>query len=65
LRAFPGEHCALMQGPEWVSFLGSNLPGGPAPDALAALAEGPYQPAPEFDPDALVSLARRWVRHHG
>lgn len=65
LRAFPGKPCALMQGTEWVAFLGSKLPGKPAPEALAALAEGPYQPAPEFDPDALVSLARRWVKQHG
>lgn len=65
LHAFPGEHCALLQGREWVAFLGAKLPGKSSTDALDVLAQGPYQPAPEFNPDALVSAARRWVAQYG
>jgi len=65
LRAFPGERCARMQGRDWVDFLTARLAGGATAEALVVLADAPYRPAPEFDADGLVALARRWVMQHG
>jgi hypothetical protein len=65
LRAFPENHCAFLKGSEWVDFVRSRLSGeGPARD-LAALADGPYQPAPVFDAQALTALARKWIARYG
>jgi hypothetical protein len=65
LRAFPDTACARLQGPEWVAFIRSLLPEDPGADSLAALACGPYEPAPEFDAPALREQARAWVRRYG
>jgi hypothetical protein len=65
LQAFPGTGCARLQGQEWVTFIRSLLPEGPGPDSLAALARGPYEPAPGFDAPALREQARAWVRRYG
>lgn len=65
LRAFPDADCAQMAGDEWVGFLRSHLGGGEELEPLAALAEGPYRPAAEFDPAELSRLLRRWVDRHG
>jgi len=64
VRAFPSEDCARMQGSSWTAFLAARL--APAPPAgLEALAMGPYQPAPDCDPEALDRLTREWIRRHG
>jgi hypothetical protein len=65
LKAFPGTGCARLQGQEWVAFIRSLLPEGPGADSLAALARGPYEPAPGFDAPALREQARAWVRRYG
>jgi hypothetical protein len=65
LRAFPENHCALMQGAEWVDFLRIKLGDAGESDELKVLAVGPYQPAPEFDAERLTGLAKRWIRQHG
>jgi hypothetical protein len=65
LRAFPGTACARLQGAEWVTFIRSLLPDGLPSEGLSALASGPYQPVPEFDPGSLHKLARSWVSKYG
>jgi hypothetical protein len=65
LQAFPGTGCARLQGQEWVTFVRSLLLEGPGADSLAALARGPYEPAPGFDAPALREQARAWVRRYG
>jgi len=65
LRAFPDTACARLQGDAWVAFLTGLLPEGEDVENLAALASGPYQPAPRFDPVALNTLATAWVRRYG
>ena len=65
VRAFPGTACARLQGREWVDFIVSLMPERDAPDSLQALARGPYEPLPEFDPQALDEQARTWVRLYG
>jgi hypothetical protein len=34
-------------------------------DSLSVLASGPYDPAPQFDPDMMSELTRLWIRQHG
>jgi hypothetical protein len=65
LRAFPGTSCARLEGEDWVAFLAGLMPDGLPTGPLAALARGPYEPAPTFDADALQGLAERWVRRYG
>ena len=65
LRAFPDRHCAVLAGQEWVDFLVSQIDKPEAAGPLAALASGPYDPAPHFDADQLSDLTRLWIRRHG
>ena len=65
LRAFPAEDCAGLQGPEWVAFLREKLDRKGEECKLAALAEGPYRPRPQYDAAALEQAARAWIRHYG
>lgn len=65
LKAFPGTGCASLQGDEWVRFLVSLLPKKAETSSLAVLAQGPYEPGPEFDARALNQHARTWVRLYG
>lgn len=65
LQAFPDTACARLQGVEWVRFIRSKLPRRLPTDGLAALANGPYEPSPDFDAQALNKLARVWVGKHG
>lgn len=65
IQAFPGQHCAAMQGRKWTEFLAGRLSKASSDTVLAALAEGPYQPTPEYDPQALHDLARNWIRSYG
>jgi len=65
LKAFPDSGCGRLQGDEWVAFIRGLLPDGASPTCLAALARGPYEPAPEFDAPALREHARTWVNLYG
>lgn len=65
LKAFPGTHCARLQGEEWVAFLASLMPEFALDRSLSALAHGPYEAAPEFDAAALRESARTWVKLYG
>ena len=65
LRAFPHEHCAVLAGQAWVDFLVSQIGKPEAAGTLAALATGPYDPAPRFDAEKLSELTRLWIRRHG
>jgi hypothetical protein len=65
VRAFPQHRCARMTGPCWVDFIAGNLENLSATTPLDALAYGPYEPAPAFEPEAVSELARQWIRQHG
>lgn len=65
LRAFPASACARLEGDDWVAFIRANLQDRPDAPCLAALARGPYEPAPRFDAAALQAQARAWVMSHG
>ena len=65
VRAFPGSGCARLHGQDWVAFVRSRLPEGAGADALAALARGPYEPLPDFEPAVLREQARAWVQRYG
>jgi hypothetical protein len=65
LKAFPDAHCGRLQGEEWVAFIRAMLPEGNVTSCLAALAEGPYEPVPDFDAPALREQARIWVTLYG
>jgi len=65
LRAFPGQHCAALAGKDWADFLAGKMESSQSVELLAALASGPYDPAPQFDPATMSSLARIWIRQYG
>jgi len=65
LRAFPERHCAAMAGQEWVGFLTGEMSKSKSAGSLSVLASGPYDPAPQFDPDIMSELTRYWIRRHG
>jgi len=65
LRAFPGQHCALLAGQDWVDFLTDKMKNSQSVESLNVLASGPYDPAPKFDPDMLSELTRFWIRQYG
>jgi len=65
LRAFPDRQCAVLAGQEWVDFLVDEIGNPEAAGPLAALASGPYDPAPRFDADELSKLTRLWIRKYG
>ena len=65
LRAFPGQHCAVLAGQEWADFLLSKLEKATSAESLNVMASGPYDPAPQFDPGQMSELTRLWIRRHG
>jgi len=65
MRAFPDTASASMQGDDWVTFIRSLLPAATDTSSLAALAHGPYELNPSFDPQALDEHARTWIRLYG
>ena len=65
IRAFPGEHCAALQGDSWTRFVGEKLAENADAAHLAVLSSGPYEPVPAFDAAALDCLARDWIRKYG
>ena len=65
LERFPRADVAKLNGLEWLEFLdntGGNgrFSGGPG----RVLAVGPYAPHTDIDPDALLGLAKDWVRRN-
>jgi len=65
LARYPRTEVASLTGSPWLELLdrtggGGRFTAGPG----KVLAEGPYAPDPEFDPDALLSLARDWIRRN-
>lgn len=69
LSALPERHhaeLAALNGRQWLRFLDSTAPvnNGFSDGPGQALAEGPYQPNPSADVDALNALAERWLKHH-
>lgn len=65
LRAFPHQHCAGMKGQEWADFLIEKIKNPRSAESLNVLASGPYDPAPQFDPEIMCELTRTWIRQHG
>jgi hypothetical protein len=65
LRAFPGQHCAALAGQDWANFLAANMKNSNSAESLNVLASGPYDPAPQFDPDTMSELTRFWIKQHG
>lgn len=65
MRAFPNHQCAALNGQDWVNFLVENMAKSPSAESLGVLATGPYDPAPEFDPQLMSELTRNWIRQHG
>ncbi len=65
LRAFPGDHCAVLAGQIWADFLIEKMKGSSSTESLNVLASGPYDPAPQFDPEIMSELTRYWIRQHG
>lgn len=57
---------AALSGTQWLRFL--ELSAGLEPAFTGGpghiLAEGPYQPDPQVDIDALHRLAQQWIRRH-
>ena len=65
MRAFPDQQCAVLNGQDWANFLIENMHRAPSTESLDVLATGPYDPAPEFDPEVMSELTRHWIRQHG
>lgn len=62
LARFPRADVAPLTGLGWLEFLDRNGGGGRfATGPGKVLAEGPYAPAPSFDAEALLVLARDWI----
>ncbi|WP_024460298.1 DUF4381 domain-containing protein [Marinimicrobium sp. LS-A18] len=57
---------AALKGPQWLRFLDASAGLEPAftegPGHI--LADGPYQPDPKVDVEALHQLAAQWIRRH-
>ena len=65
LTRFDRTEVAPLTGQAWLDFLDRHGGGGRfAAGPGRALAEGPYAPAPDLDPPALLDLARDWVRRN-
>jgi len=65
LRAFPGQHCAALAGQDWADFVTGKMKNSQSAESLNVLASGPYDPAPQFDPEIMSELTRVWIRQHG
>jgi hypothetical protein len=65
LARFPRSEVASLTGQAWVEFLDRNGGGGRFVSGPGrSLAEGPYAPAPRFDPEDLLALAGDWIRRN-
>ena len=65
MDAFPETACAGYQGPTWAGFIERKLRDAGVEADLAALADGPYQSQPSFEPEPLMAAARQWIRLYG
>jgi hypothetical protein len=65
LRAFPAQQCASLAGQDWSDFLITKMQGTKTSESLGVLATGPYDPAPDFDPQVMSDLTRFWIKQHG
>ena len=62
LARFDRREVAALTGPDWLAFLDRHGGrGGFTVGPGRVLAEGPYAPAPELEPQALLDLARDWI----
>ncbi|MGF1644805.1 MAG: DUF4381 domain-containing protein [Thiotrichales bacterium] len=65
LRRYPRAEVAPLAGVEWLRFLDRTGGDGQFSTGVGtALAHGPYQATPAFDREALLRLARRWLRRN-
>lgn len=65
LARFPRTGVASLTGQCWLDFLDRNGGAGRFADGPGrVLADGPYAPAPVFDAEALLALARDWIRRN-
>jgi len=63
LSRFPQLDVAALTGSDWLAFLDRTGGGGAFQNGAGrVLADGPYAPAPRCDTDALLALARTWLR---
>ncbi len=65
LRAFPDQRCAALAGQDWADFLTGKMKTSKTSDSIKVLASGPYHPAPQFDPQLMSELTRRWIKQYG
>ncbi len=65
LKAFPDQQCAALAGQDWADFLAGKMKTSQTSDSINVLASGPYDPAPQFDPQLMSELTRRWIRQYG
>ncbi|MDQ2075620.1 DUF4381 domain-containing protein [Marinimicrobium sp. ABcell2] len=67
LAAFPEPGVAGMRGTDWLMFLDATLVNNThefTQGVGRALLQGPYQPKPQVDVEALHQLAQQWVKEH-
>jgi hypothetical protein len=65
LARFARAEVAPLTGEAWLDFLDRHGGAGRFTTGPGrVLAEGPYAPAPDLDPQVLVDLARDWVRRN-
>ena len=65
LSRFPRLDVAALTGSDWLAFLDhTGGDGGFQQGVGKVLADGAYAPAPECDVDALLTLARTWLRRN-
>lgn len=62
LTVAPRTEVAALTGRDWLAFLDRHVPGQPFQSGAGrVLAEGPYQPAPDFDAEVLLRLSEQVV----
>lgn len=63
LSRFPRLDVAALTGADWLAFLDRTGGAGAFQHGAGrVLADGPYHPAPRCDAEALLTLARSWLR---
>jgi hypothetical protein len=65
LSRFPRAQVAALTGAEWLAFLDRTGGAGAFADGPGrVIADGAYAPRQDCDADALIGLARRWLRQN-
>ena len=63
LTRFPRQQIASLHGRDWLRFLDESGGNGRFSDGPGqVIATGPYQKESQFEPDAVITLAREWIR---